>query len=258
MRPSLQHSRGSSTTLRGIVHAHSLYSFDGRHTLPEISRAARNSGLSFVCMTEHSDTLDPSRVAEFVAECESLCGPDFLMIPGIEFTCQDNLHLLGIGVRSYDPSQDSVYLSHFIEQTGGISVLAHPVRKAYRIPEELLHSVHGIEVWNCGSDGGFVPHPGAWDLYARTRRSRPDLVAFIGCDLHQLSILTKITLRVSVASFTEASVLAALRAGAFTGRSCVYGLSGRPGPGQRAGTWLRTLRAGYTTAKTLRKRFQRT
>jgi hypothetical protein len=244
----------SGTVVRGILHVHSRYSYDGNHSLQEIAQAAREAALSFVCITEHSDTLDSRQVSDLVTECESLSSADFVMIPGIEFTCRDSLHLLGIGVRSYDPSPDSVYLSRFIREGGGVSVLAHPMRKAYRIPEGLLDAVDGIEIWNCNYDGSVVPNARAIDLYVRARSTHPSLVAFVGCDLHRLANIRKMAAQGRVPSLDRDSILNALRAGAFRGVSRFCSISGRPSgnPAHRIG--FRALQMAYSTAQRLRAR----
>jgi len=254
MSSGIHNSGGSGPVVRGILHAHSLYSYDGKHSLSEIAGAAREASLSFVCMTEHSDTLDGVKVRDLVMECESLSSADFAMIPGIEFSCDDKLHLLGIGVRSYDPSPDSVYLTRFIREGGGVSVFAHPMRKAYRIPDGLLDSVDGIEIWNCAYDGSLVPNARAIDLYVRARSTHPGLVAFVGCDLHRLANIRKMAVQVKVPSLDPDTILSALRTGAFRGVSRLCAISGRPSGNVSQRIGIRALGMAYSTAQRFRAR----
>jgi len=238
--------------LRGIVHVHSRYSYDGKHALSEIALAARERDLDFVCMTEHSDTLDPKKVSDFVKECEALSSPEFLMIPGIEFTCDDNLHLLGIGVTRFDSAMDPVYLNQFIQENGGISVVAHPFRKSYSSLSDLLPVVNGIEVWNCTYDGRFFPNTKALELYAKAILSNPGLSAFCGMDLHRLSNFHRTFVCLEPCKVDEREVISFLRDGRFRGVSPWCEISARP-----SGRWiersrLTAQRRAYLTAKKIR------
>ena len=69
--------------LRGIVHVHSNYSYDGHNSLEEIARYARTRGYHFVGMTEHSDTFDRSRMRDYVQDCARMSTSECLLIPGI-------------------------------------------------------------------------------------------------------------------------------------------------------------------------------
>jgi hypothetical protein len=208
-----------SRILSGIIHVHSLYSYDGNHSLYEIREAAVRRRLDFVCITEHSDTLDKEKVRRLVAECEQLSSSSFVMIPGIEFTCDDDLHLMGIGIREYTDSSDSLLVNEFIQRLGGLAVVAHPLRKNYKMPDKLLSIVDGLEIWNCGYDGRFFPNAAAVDVYARAREGNPRLVAFSGVDLHRLSNLHQTYTRLESENLSEQAVLQALRAGKFSGVS---------------------------------------
>jgi len=236
---------------------HSLYSYDGRHSVSEIVQAARDAALSFVCITEHSDTLDASRVRDLVAECSSLSSDDLVVIPGIEFTCQGGLHLLGIGVRSFDASRDPVSLSGFIREQGGVSVFAHPYRKAYDIPPGFLDSIDGIEIWNASYDGSLVPNGRALDLYVRARSTNPRLFALTGNDLHRLVNVRKLAVEMRLRSLDAESIQEALRTGAFRGVSRLCSISGRPRGGSAQRLGIHALDAAYHGAQRLRASLSR-
>jgi hypothetical protein len=238
--------------LRGIVHVHSHYSYDGKHSLLEIAQAARQIDLDFVCMTEHSDTLDPDKVARFAGECEAQSSAEFLMIPGIEFTCQDNLHLLGIGLKSYKSSPDPVEMNEFIQEEGGISVIAHPLRKNYQMPPTLLSVVNGIEIWNVVYDGRFFPNPMALDLYSKARLSNLRLVAFLGRDLHRLRNFHQTFIQLDDCELEQPKVLDALRRGRFQSVSSWYRISATPNIGPLTRFRLRLQQEAYRAATSLR------
>ena len=238
--------------LRGIVHVHSHYSYDGKNSLQEIGQAARGIGLDFVCMTEHSDTFDPNKMSNFVKECEALSSPEFLMIPGIEFTCHDTLHLLGIGIRSYISSSDPVEVNGFIQQNGGLSVVAHPMRRKYQMPPALLSVVNGIEIWNVVYDGRYFPNVMALDLYLKAKISNPGLVAFLGRDLHRLRNFHQSSIRLENSELDERKILNALRMGRFKNVSSWYRISATPDVGPLTRLHLRLQQKVYRGAKSIR------
>lgn len=204
------------TTYTGMVHVHSTCSYDGQHSLDALVQEAKRRGYRFLGMSEHSDTLDSDRVAEFVAACNRVSSSDCLVIPGIEFTCKDKLHLLGFGVREFIVSDNPVEVSRFIHDRGGVAVVAHPRRYGYQIPPELVSELDGIEVWNAGYDGRFVPDTNALSLLQDLRKRNPSLLGFGGQDLHRLANHDYIGLSIGAAELSHASVLEALRQGNFS------------------------------------------
>ncbi|MGQ0665538.1 MAG: PHP domain-containing protein [Nitrospiraceae bacterium] len=218
----------TSKALRGIVHVHSKYSYDGKHSLAELADATRGTGLDFVCITEHSDTLDAKKVAEIQKECGRLSDPNFLMVPGIEFTCEDNVHILGFGARELSASTDLFYVNDLIQRNGWVSVMAHPSRKSYRIPAGFLQALNGLEVWNSGYDGRFFPNARSFDLYMQVRTGKGNLVAVQGADLHALAHLNKACIVLDPCELQETNVLDSLRAGRFSIRAPWFRMSSRP------------------------------
>lgn len=200
---------------KGIIHVHSNLSYDGQHSLNEIAAFAKKRGYSFVGMSEHSDTLDAEKVAAYVKECECVSTPECLIIPGIEFTCENNLHLLGFGMKDYTDSKDPVEVAQFIQRNGGVAVVAHPKRYEYQIPPELVPFLNGIEVWNAGYDGRFVPNDRTLRLLEQLRRSNGSLCAFGGQDFHQMKDHSHVRVQISSERLHQEGILEKLRKGPF-------------------------------------------
>ena len=237
----------------GIIHVHSTLSYDGQHSLEEIADLARCRGYGFVGITEHSDTLNSEKVKELVQECERLSDHDLKLIPGIEFTCENNLHLIGLGVGEFANSKDPLWLAAFIRDSGGMSIIAHPSRYNYQIAESLTRVVNGIEVWNANYDGRFVPNDLSLKLWRERRRENQTLVATGGQDLHVITDHVHVTLAVDCEEWSSAAVIKAIREGRF-GISNTY-CSVPPGdsmskPKQMA---LAGARYAYVGAKKLRQ-----
>jgi hypothetical protein len=201
---------------KGIIHVHSNYSYDGKHSIDEIAAFARQRSYAFVGMSEHSDTLDSDKVKRMRDECRRASTPDCLIIPGIEFTCLDNLHLIGLGVRDYDSSKDPLVINDFIQEQGGVAIIAHPKRYQYQIPSELLSAVNGIEIWNSGYDGRFVPNDQSLKLLKSGRERQKFLLAFGGQDLHQIDLrYRQVHLKVHCDRLVSDAVIGSMRDGNF-------------------------------------------
>jgi len=239
---------------KGLLHVHSTYSYDGRHSISEIADFARRRRYDFVAMTEHSDTLTPERVSVLVEECNQASDRSFLMIPGIEFTCENDLHLLGLGVAEYTPSRDPLAVSDFIRERGGIAVIAHPIRYQYLIRNELACRAHGIEVWNGAYDSRFVPNHRSLILLKRLRQHNASLLAYGGQDLHRISPGFNVTALIRCTTLEPALVLRALGAGLFDISNPLIRLSARSTPGPLLSAKIIVARFAYTLAKGIRDR----
>ncbi len=197
----------------GIIHVHSKMSYDGQNTLEEIALLAKKRGYSFVGMTEHSDTFDEKGMSHFVKECRRLSNPDFILIPGIEFTCENNLHLIGLGIEHFTAIRDPISVARFIKKEGGLSIVAHPIRYGYKMPVGLEKEIDGIEVWNAGYDGRFVPNDRSIALWQSLRGRNDAILAFGGEDLHEITDHGHVKLTVSCDELTEGTIIRVLREG---------------------------------------------
>jgi predicted metal-dependent phosphoesterase TrpH len=200
----------------GIIHVHSNFSYDGRHSLREITLFAKDRGYSFVGMSDHSDTYDRDKMTDLVKECKSLSDSNFLLIPGIEFTCENNLHLLGLGIEQLTELKEPISVSKFIKAQGGVAVVSHPIRYNYRIPAGLEMAIDGIEIWNAGYDGRFIPNDLSIDLWQSLRKNNPSLHAFGGQDLHHFQHYCHVKITLACDELSREKILAALKEGAFS------------------------------------------
>ena len=101
--------------LKGAIHIHSTYS-DGELTLAELRDVMIASGCGFVCMTDHAEFSDDAKLDAYVRECESLSDDQFRFIPGLEFTCDNRMHVLGLGVTSLADTTDPQAVIRHIDE----------------------------------------------------------------------------------------------------------------------------------------------
>ncbi|MBN1546628.1 MAG: CehA/McbA family metallohydrolase [Syntrophaceae bacterium] len=139
----------------GIIHFHSEYSFDGRIPLPEIIAAAKENGLDFLMLTDHS-TLQAS------ADGFGGWHDRVLLIVGQEVAPRFN-HLLvfenGIPIE-VDKDDTKIAPQSYIDKVvaaGGICFIAHPDHEG----TALFHVKHyPWQDWNVSGYTGL----GIWDF----------------------------------------------------------------------------------------------
>lgn len=170
-------------SVRAAVHVHSDWSYDGHLPLPELAQLFRRHGYDAVFMCEHDRGFTPERMEDYVAACRRASAGGALLIPGIEYAdAEDRVHVpvwgavpfLGEGVPTGD-------LLWSVRAHGGVSVLAHPVRREARqvVDQRWLELCTGIEIWTRKWDG-FAPNPQA----VRWARAH-GLVEIVSLDLHR-------------------------------------------------------------------------
>lgn len=241
-------------SIKGIIHVHSNFSYDGRHSLDELAEYARKREYRFVAMSEHSDTMDAARVVHYVEECRRVSTPECLIIPGIEFTCENNLHLIGVGIEDFIDSRDPLKVSQFIQEKGGGAVVAHPVRYDYRVPLELADHLIGIEVWNAGYDGRFLPNDRSLRLLRDFKELNESLRAFGGQDLHRINHHAHVQVSMTDISVEKHDIMRAFKEGRFTISNGYFQLEASRDPGFFKMLHLSVARRIYDFAKMVRER----
>ncbi len=237
---------------KGLLHVHSSYSGDAEHSLHQLVELGRRKGYSFIGMTEHSESLDPGKTAAYVQECRRISNADCLLIPGIEFTCAGDLHLIGFGVTRYTDSQDPLQVSRLIRDDGGVVILAHPRRYNYAVPPEVASTLHGIEVWNAGYDGRYVPDYRSLRLLRSLRMQIGPLLAYGGEDLHRESRSPHVHIQLTCQELREDMVLRALRQGDFVVSNSYFQLGAGSRQGWMALTQIVIARRLYDVTRAIR------
>jgi len=201
---------------KGVLHCHSTYS-DGEFSLEELRAIFVAAGCQFACVTDHADSVDAETLASYTDECEQRSDAAFRFIAGLEYTCRNRLHVLGYGSTVLIDSTDPQEVIRRIRAAGGVAVIAHPRDDAFARIETFETLPDGIETWNSKYDGRYAPRPGTFALLARLKARRPDMTAFFGQDLHWKAQYRGLFTEVECETADRASVLGALRSGAYAG-----------------------------------------
>ena len=131
--------------IKGALHVHSILSHDGTMTIAELAAWYRNKGYQFIAIGDHSQDLDEAAVEIMKQQSAENSDAGFLVIPGIEFSCQGGIHIFGMGVTRLMAEIDPVRVSEGIRAHDGFSVLAHPSRRRWECSAELLLAVEAAE-----------------------------------------------------------------------------------------------------------------
>ena len=169
--------------LNGAIHVHSTYS-DGEFTLAELREVYVALGCRFVCMTDHAEYFDAVKLESYVGECKSLSDDRFRFVPGLEFTCDNRMHVLGFGAPRLAGTTDPQAVIRHIKRTEGLAVIAHPMDSAFAWIESFDELPDGIETWNTKYDGRYAPRPQTFELLNRLQQRSPLMRAYYGQDLH--------------------------------------------------------------------------
>ena len=202
--------------LKGAIHIHSTYS-DGEFTMPELREIFLAAGCAFVCMTDHAEYFDETELCAYVEQCERLSDAKLRFVPGLEYECEQRMHILGYGATRLAGTQDPQQVIRCIDEQEAISVIAHPKNDFFEWIEKFETLPKGIETWNTKYDGRYAPRPGTFALLQRLKSRRPDMQAFYGQDLHWKKQFRGMFVQVESSSSERANILAALTRGDYYG-----------------------------------------
>jgi hypothetical protein len=201
--------------LKGAMHLHSRYS-DGEFTLAELRKIFLAENCSFLCMTDHAEYFDEESIQRYIAECESLSDATFRMVPGLEYRCEREMHILGYGATKPTQTKDPQEVIRHIDAQKAISVIAHPKNEFFEWIESFATLPQGIETWNSKYDGRYAPRRGTFALLQRLRERAPGMHAFYGLDLHWKNQFRSFFVNLECDSAESIAILAALAAGKYS------------------------------------------
>jgi len=201
--------------LKGVLHIHSRYS-DGEFTLDELRKIFLCEGCSFVCMTDHAEYFNEDSILRYVAECEALSDAKFRFVPGLEYRCERNMHILGYHATQLTPATDPQVVIRHIDAQGALSVVAHPRDDFFQWIEGFAALPQGIETWNTKYDGRYAPRSGTFALLQRLKGRSPGMHAFYGIDLHWKRQFRSFFVNLDCDSIETGAILAALREGKYS------------------------------------------
>jgi len=203
--------------LKGALHIHSTYS-DGEFTLAELRGIFLAEGCAFLCMTDHAEYFSKPKLKAYSDECQSLSDEKLRFVVGLEYRCENEMHILGYGATVLSKSKDPQTIIRHIDAQDAISVIAHPKNEFFPWIESFETLPQGIETWNSKYDGRNAPRPETFALLRRLVERRPNLHAFYGQDLHWKNQFRRLLVGLDAESTQPTEILRALAEGKFAGQ----------------------------------------
>jgi len=203
-------------TVKGIIHCHTTYSYDGKLTVAELCDLLRRETFDFVALTEHTEGLTPSHYIELVRECEAQSDEKFVAVPGLELRCGDGIEMAGIGLSRWLDDCPPSSAAAAIRDAGGYAIWVHPFKKGNWGGPFL--DCDGVEVLNGKVDGVLAPDLALRKEYARQRREGRSFHAIFGLDFHNLRQQRCVWIECEVKELSGSAVVRALREGRFVSR----------------------------------------
>lgn len=125
------------TDLRGFdLHVHSRFSPDSSARVRDILDRVAVAGLAGMALTDHNSTAGHARLAALRSSY-----PRLLLVPGVEVSTRDG-HVLAYGLDAAPPpGRPALETIEWVNDRGGVPVLAHPFRWAHGVGGRLARSV---------------------------------------------------------------------------------------------------------------------
>src|SRR5579872_3699165 len=204
--------QGDEIVMKGVLHIHSTYS-DGEFTLAELRTMFLQAGCQFLCMTDHAEAFDGKKLQVYREECASLSDSKLIIVAGLEYRCDRNMHILGYGATQPSQSNDPQTVIRHIDAQNAISVIAHPKDDLFSWIESFDVLPRGIEAWNSKYDGRYAPRPAVFQLLHRLQKRKPEMRAFYGQDLHWKKQFRGLLNTLPSAALAREDILTAFRSG---------------------------------------------
>lgn len=201
--------------IKGVLHVHSTYSYDGKESLVALRDFLLSKGVSFCCVTEHTDHLTIEQAQLFVQECKVLSGSQFMFIPGFEVPYK-NAHILLIGTEVFLAQIADAQILKTWSAKSVLTVLAHPVRNKFKLDAVMEEVIDGIEIWNQQYEGKLVPRQRSVRLFKEYRKKNSALLATGGLDFHRKEHFGSPIYALNVERITSEAILQALKSGEYS------------------------------------------
>jgi hypothetical protein len=201
---------------RGIIHIHTTYSHDGTLSLSDIVNIVRARRYEFIILTEHAEDFDDKKMQFVIDQCKCASDEAFLVIPGLEFNINDEIHILGIGIEKYINESDPEELIRKIHENNGLAILAHTAEYRNGIPYAKISDVDFIEIWNPRYGEKISPSIKSIKILHEFRKMKKLYIASAGLDLHKLQDLAPLYQIVFSEQLTQKEIISSLKGGEFT------------------------------------------
>ena len=243
--------------LRGVMHVHTDLSHDGLHSPQELQQLFIRHNLQFACLTDHSQDVREEQFENLRKQCRDLSDPDFVLIPGIEYSCDGGVHIMGIGISHITRATAHAEVINHIHTHNGLAVLAHPTKDRYPLSHDWLGLLDGVEIWNRAVDSKYLPQTVSIRTFFDLKKEHAHLTAFFGLDLHRERSYQDHAMEIEADSCDLDRIVQALKSGRHRCVSRFFQVSAHPeiGPGKLA--TVAFFRMALNSLRWVKELFQR-
>jgi hypothetical protein len=243
--------------LRGVIHVHTNLSHDGLHTPQELQQLFSRHNLQFACLTDHSQDVREEQFERLREQCRDLSDPDFVLIPGIEYSCDGGVHIMGIGISQMTRATAHIEVINHIHTHGGLAVLAHPTKARYPLSHDWLHLLDGVEIWNRAVDSKYLPQTRSIRTFFDLKKAHPHLTAFFGLDLHTERAYQDHAMEIEADACDSDKIVQALKSGRYRCVSRFFQVSAHPAMSYGKLTTVAVIRMILNGLRGVKELFQR-
>ncbi len=203
-------------SLKGAVHVHTQLSHDGVHTLSELKIFFQDHGFHFVCLTDHFQDVTPAQFETLLEQCAKLSDEEFKFIPGLEYSCDGEIHIMGIGINSMTKDTNPGCVSDYIHAYGGVAVLSHPSKSEECMFRDVwIEKLDGAEIWNRAVDSLYLPQMKSVNRFCSFRKTNPKIYVSFDLGFHRQKGYANMGLKLSGVSCSNDGIVEVLRQGKF-------------------------------------------
>ncbi|MDY2587082.1 PHP domain-containing protein [Winogradskyella aquimaris] len=174
--------------VKGILHVHSDFSYDGINSIEEIANWAKSEKIDFVILTEHDNDFNDEKFDSYLEECRKNSN-NIIIVPGIEYSFgkKRHIHINVFGIDQFlntnNTIEDIPRFLKTVKSLNGIAVLNHPKSIVKELGFIDLSSLFGVELWNTKSDFLYSPDPRTYKLVKEKLMNK---AVFVTSDIHTI------------------------------------------------------------------------
>ena len=175
--------------------------------------------LPLVCGILYALGVTGEAYQEFAAKCRQLSDSNFVVLPGIEFRCEEGIEIAGVGLWEFMEGERVTTIVPQIRSRGGYAIWVHPKKRGYKF--DRLLDCDAVEVLNAKVDGAIAPDFDLLDRTCNASELRGGLSRHVifGLDLHNLEQPRDVWIECAIKKLEPDEILESLRAGRYW--SCV-------------------------------------
>jgi len=163
-------------------------------------------------MTGYTDLFQPERMDQFIKECNDCSDDTILLIPGLEITCSNGRHIMGIGLEKFVGADIPEHVVEEIEEAGGTAALSHPLKHG---TSEVPKNLEFMEIWNGKCAGQVLPDFKVLSFFRKNQKNNPDMKCVAGLDLHKTADMVNLDIVMDLPCLGQAEFLRSMRKGAY-------------------------------------------